>query len=61
MIILIFVPRRIVTGLAHTLLHSVSGITLPPDDAKTPFHRRLAFELSLEELVPIVVFEYAIM
>jgi len=36
LIIPIFVPREVASGLAHVPPHRVSGITLPPDDA-TPF------------------------
>lgn len=37
MIILIFVPRRETSGLAHVSCHCVTGISLPPVDAKS-FH-----------------------
>ncbi len=33
MIILIFVPRRGASGLAHVPCHCVTGISLPPVDA----------------------------
>ena len=38
MIILIFASRSRASGLAHTRLHCVTGLTLPPVDANTPFH-----------------------
>ena len=37
MIILIFVPRRGTSGLAHVSCHCVTGISLPPVDAKPLF------------------------
>ncbi len=37
MIILIFVPRRGASGLAHVPCHCVTGISLPPVDANILF------------------------
>ena len=36
MIILIFGPRNLASVLAYASLHSVTGLTLPPVDAKSP-------------------------
>ena len=48
MIILIFGSRVVTSVLAHVMMHSVTGLTLPPVDAN-PFHHRLGISELLEK------------